>query len=183
MKTYKNFLIVSSLVALIVVLGFLIFKLAEENRKIRSFLPFLIPGEKISYFDLIGENGENIDATLLDFQRPSVIFIFSRPCSPCEKNIAYWKKIFSIAKDKADFYGIVIDEPAAAFNFAHKANLKFKIYVPDDYQKFVDHLRLKTNFAQTILYHEHVKLSYWGELDGKRATRIIDEIKTHRGGR
>ncbi len=102
-----------------------------------------------------------------------MIFIFSRPCSPCNKNIPYWEKISQLLNDQVSIYGIIPGDLTEAYNFADKAKLNFKIYVPEDIKKFAEHFRVKSNEARTILYDGKVRLIKLGDLDGEAAVSII----------
>lgn len=179
MKKDKTFVFGLILIGIIIVAGFVIFRLYQINEKNKQELPYLLQGEGIEYFDLIDEDAHQINASVFDGgQRPALIFIFSRPCSPCDKNIAYWRKMKEILKDQVDFYGIVLDETNAAFNFSEEARLNFKVYVPVDLDGFNRKLRIKLNFSQTILYDQgEVKYLKLGKLEGDEATRIINMAK------
>ena len=150
----KNSKLVYSLVLVgtIILVGFAIFRLYRINEKNKQELPYLLQGEKIECFDLIDEDANQVDASVFSSGRPVLIFIFSRPCSPCDKNIVYWLKMQEILEDQVNFYGIIPGNATEAFNFSEKAKLNFKLYVPVNLNEFIQRMRLKLNFSQTILY-------------------------------
>ncbi len=173
-KKNRNFVTFLVVVGILIVSGAGFFKLYRANQQNKAAIPYLLKGEAIGYFDLIGDDAHTLDRTALKSKKPSLIFIFSKPCSPCNKNITYWKKISSILKDKVTVYGIVLGNESEAFNFSEQAKLNFKVFIPRDLKAFTSNLRIKLNFAQTIVYHDnrvvHLQL---GDLNGDTASGII----------
>lgn len=165
------------LLAIIIVLGFALYKSLNMNRLLRGSLPYLTPGEAIEYFHLSGMDARTIDASVLKQDIPSLIFIFSRPCSPCNKNIVYWKKMAEILKDKVTIYGVILGKVTDAYNFPENAKLNFNIYVPENIDEFIQKLRIKLNFPQTIVYHETVRFVKLGTMEGEDAVSIIKFVK------
>jgi peroxiredoxin len=166
--------------AVVVVSGFMIFRLLRLNDQLRAKIPYLLPDEKIKYFNLVDKDAREIDSAVLSApgtSKPSLIFIFSRPCSECNRNIYLWNKIAEIAKDKVNVYGIVLDSLGAAFEFEESANLNFKIFAPEDISKFQRSLRIILNFSMSILYHEGVKYMKLGDLQSDDAVEIIKLVK------
>jgi peroxiredoxin len=163
--------------AVVVVAGFMIFKLLRINTQLRAHIPYLLPGEKIEYFDLVDGTGRKINSADLSNPRPGLIIIFSQPCSGCDKNIPFWKKIADVAGEKIKIYGVVLDSYGAAFEFENRANLNFSIYAPEDIGKFKESLRIKFNYAQTLVYHKGVKFSHVGELENRDTVKIIKLIR------
>ncbi len=106
-----------------------------------------------------------------------MFFIFSRPCSPCNKNIVYWNKFAELLKEHVDCYGIVLNSLSEAYNFNEKRELKFKIYVPQNLDKFLKEMKLKLNFPQTILYTNRVEMLKMGDLKPEDAVKIINIAK------
>lgn len=166
------------LVGIIILAGFAIFRLYQINEKNKQELPYLLKGENIECFDLIDEDASQVDTSVFSSGRPALIFIFSRPCSPCDKNIVYWRKMREILEDRIDFYGIILGDATEAFNFSEKAKLNFKLYVPVQLNEFIQKMRLKLNFSQTILYaRNEVKYLKLGKLEGEEAVNIINMAK------
>jgi hypothetical protein len=174
----KTLIIVLTIGGILILAGFAVFKLYTLNQEAKANLPYLLIGEKIEYFDLLDENAGPINVSAFDGDRPALIFIFSRPCSPCNKNIVYWRKMVEILKDEVNFYGIILDNPTQAFNFSDEAQLNFKIYVPRDLDKFILKQRIKLNYSQTILYSGNkVRYLKLGPLEGDEAVNIINMTK------
>jgi peroxiredoxin len=159
--------------------SFLILKLVRVNNRLQEFIPYLISGEKIKYFDLIGINNEKIALNhIKESKKPILIFIFSRPCTPCNANIVYWKRMSEILKDKATVFGIVLDDFKNAHNFSLSANLNFEIYVPHQINRFIKSFRLEFNFSQTILCRSNeVRIVKFGDLNNDEALRFITSVK------
>jgi len=173
MKRYSKYI----LYFIIFILLIFIIKLIFLNRDLINSLPYFIKGEKIKYFDLVDMNGKEINAQLLKKDTPSIIFIFSRPCSPCNRNIIYWRRMSDILKGKVNIYGIVLDSISNAKIFASKSELNFPIFVPQDLSGFIKRFRIKLNLPETILYKEGVIRSILGEVDGRGVAEIIKSAK------
>jgi hypothetical protein len=166
------------MLAILILFGFTVFKLVRVNEQTKAKIPYLVTGERIEYFNLIGEDAAQIDASVFRSDRPALIFIFSRPCNPCQKNFKYWEKMKEILGDRVDFYGIILEGTALAFEFSKKANLNFKIYIPEDVDRFIQAMRIKLNLAQTILYTKNgVKYLKLGDLEGEESVNIINMAK------
>ncbi len=163
--------------ALILVMGFAIHQLYSNNTQLKNALPYLLENEKVEYFDLVGMDSQTVNAKVINSEKPSVVFVFSRPCSPCNKNLVYWKKLTMLLKGKVNVYGIVLDNVTAAYNFSEEAKLNFNIYVPEDLPKFISTMRIKLNYPQTIIYHKGVKFQKLGLIKGDEAGPIIEKAK------
>lgn len=178
-KTKKRqFAAILILCAIIVILGFSLFKSIQVINRLKESLPYLYSGEKIEYFDLtrIQENPTDIDA--LDNTKPSILFIFSRPCSTCDRNLLPWQKIAKHLSGKVNIYGIILNDMSGAYNFSKKAKLNFPVFVPKNIKKFIEAFRLRNNSSQTIIcINNRVASLYMGELEGKDAIKILEFAK------
>lgn len=145
----------------------------------RNSLPSLAIGEKIKYFDLISTDGNKIDLTNLNNKGPSVICIFSRPCSPCDPNIEIWRSIKSILKDKVKIYGIAITDLSEAKELLEKKYVNFKLYIPLDKDKFIKDFHIRSDYSQTILYDNEVRALYFGTLAPVDVKYLINVIKSY----
>lgn len=178
-KKNKTTLFFLALTALLILSGYTIFKLSAINSRHKAALPYLLNGESIQYFKLVNHRAEITGKSALNGDKPSLIFIFSRPCSPCNKNIVYWKKMAKLLQDKADIYGIILDDAGKAFGFAEEAKLNFNIYIPQDTGAFTDAMRLRMNLSQTIIYFRGgVRKLKMGDLNGKEAAVIIKTVRS-----
>ena len=84
-----------------------------------------------------------------------------------------------LLQDKADIYGIILENASNAFGFAEEAKLNFNIYIPQDPAAFSEALRLKMNMAQTIIYHGGgVTKLKMGDLNGKEAADMIKTVRS-----
>ncbi|MCP4221443.1 MAG: hypothetical protein GY765_42855, partial [bacterium] len=167
------------IISISILSGFGLFKLHSKGMEYKSAIPYLLHGEAIDYFDLLGEDSQSADHKTLQSELPSLIFIFDRPCSPCNKNLAYWKRIAGLLEGKVNVYGIVLGNMQDAFNFSETSKLNFGVFVPKNVQQFVESMRIKINLPQTIIYHnnkvQYIKL---GNLNGEEATDIIKTSRT-----
>jgi peroxiredoxin len=175
MSKTKEKLLLTFILVVVIIFGYSIYRYNQANSELKAALPYLMKGETIDYFNLIGINGNKIDNSFLHGNTPSLIFIFSRPCSPCNKSIVYWKKLAKmLQKENVLIYGIVLGDVDNAPDFAKNARLNFKIYHPQDMQQFVKAWRLKMNYAQTVLcWNNKVVELKIGDLDGESVVELI----------
>jgi len=174
----KYLAIIAGLIFLCAVSLF-IFDLIQKNKNIQSQLPYLVPGEQITYFDVLGLNAEKITAGMLNSKKIALLFIFQQPCSHCDRNLATWNRIGRILKNDVDIYGIIPAPPGQMFELKENARLSFNIYSPDDLVKFKKNFRLKTDLAQTILYVDReVDFVKFGDVNGDDYTNLLRRIKT-----
>lgn len=177
MKGKKNYITILSLLSALIIALFIIVMQAKENRFLRANLPYLLPKEKITSFDLVGADNERIDVDALK-GKPSLIYIFQTPCSACNDNVLFWKKIAGILKDDINVFGIVLSDYGEMVSFTEEARLNFKVYYPVEPIKFKENLKIRLNIAQTIVYFEdEVFRVNMGNLNGEDYTQILKEIK------
>jgi hypothetical protein len=158
--------------------AYLVVRLVQENKKIKDELPYFMPGERINYFDLISMDNNAVDVSVLkNSKKPSLIFIFTTPCSPCNKNIVFWNKLAEIMKDRVSIYGIILDDVSQAYSFSESSKSNFGIYVPKRIDEFKNNMRLKLNIEQTIICEANkVKFAYIGVLDINELSKFLDAI-------
>lgn len=184
MKRERKFLIAALYITVLIISLFFNIRLFQENKRLEKFIPFILPGEKISYFDLVDHEANKINETQLKNSGLSVIFIFKEPCSPCNENFQLWKRIAQLSKtkEKVKFYGIILKDLNSMVNFYENSKVNFNLYVPEDIEKFRQKLRLRTNFAQTLLCKgNQVHLSAPGKLEGETFTKILRMINGREG--
>jgi peroxiredoxin len=178
MKNILNILTSLFLIPIIVVSIFIIINQSNQIKALNKNLPTLNQGDKIKYFDLIGVDKEKIDVSVLNNQKISLIFIFSQPCSPCNKNIPYWKKLANIFSETSNIYGIILGDIPGIANFSNSMKFKFKLFCPMDLYKFREKFRLKLNLNQTIICkNEKVIYIKEGDLEPIDYFRIYKIIK------
>lgn len=170
-------LLVTFLLLMIAIEAVIIFKFIRQNELLKNSLISIVPGEKISYFELISSNGEEVNVSNLKRNQISALFIFEQPCSPCNQNIEFWQRLSRIFKDKIKIYGIIIDESIEALNFVEEKNLNFAVYIPKNKKKFIDVFRLKTAWAQTILYCDKADYIKLGNLQFEDFIWLSKKIK------
>lgn len=169
-----NILYALLIIAILVTAGVIITNLIQENKTLKAHVPCLVEGERIEYFDLKGMDEQVIDESNLEEEGTSLIFIFSRPCSPCNRNIVFWNRTANILKDDVRVFGIILDDFSRAHDFSQSKKLHFNIYVPVDLNRFVEQWRLKLDLAQTVLYHDlQVKTVEIGDLNGQSFTEMV----------
>jgi len=153
------------------------YKLFLIKQEYKNLIPYLLVGEEIKNVDLIDSDAQLIDPSQIT-KGVSVIFVFLKRCSPCDKNIIYWKKIAQMFENKISVTGVVLNTPTEGFNFEKEAKLNFRVYVPDNLTKYTKDMRIRLNQSQTIVLRDgKVKLVTMGDLSGKNAIEIINKIK------
>ncbi|MCP4217639.1 MAG: hypothetical protein GY765_23555 [bacterium] len=163
------------LVGMVVVSIYFNLQLISQNTKLEAALPYLTPGESPEYFDIISEDGKNVDLSRLQSGN-SLIVIFKSPCSRCNKNIAVWNRIFDHVKDQCNVYGIITGDASDIHEVG--AGTKFDLYYPADINRFRRAFRLRLNFAQTLVAKEgKIDLIRFGDISGEDFPTIIKTIK------
>lgn len=156
---------------------FINYKLLVLNKHYKGLIPYLMEGEMIGSVDLIDKYAQPIDKSQLT-KGVSIIFVFLKECSSCDKSILFWEKIAKLFDKKISITGVVLNSPTDAFNFAKEAKLNFSIYVPDDLPSYTHDMRMLLNQSQTIVLQDgRVKKVKLGALDAVSAVDIINTIK------
>jgi peroxiredoxin len=176
-KSNRVLFIVASI--LLIVSAYTIVRLITINHSLRQSLPYLLKNEAIDYFELVDEEGNHITREAIN--KPSFIFIFSRPCSPCDRNIALWNAFTELFREKMDMFGIVVDEPGATAYLREKVKLNFSLYSPEDIRQFISRFRLRLPHSQTIIVSEKGNVAYLkpGELTQDDFSRIVEKCEKY----
>ncbi len=164
--------------ALLIFSGFVNYKLFKLNRQYQKALPYLLVGEKIDYLDLqsTDENGPGLkelpDNTL------SILYIFSQPCTPCDKNLIYLKKFARLLDKSVIIRGVVVGNLSEAYEFTRNAKLDFNIFVPGNVKRFSGEFRLKFKHSHLIVCRgKEIRFVKMGELSSDEFTQIIKMIR------
>jgi len=175
-KSIKTLLFV--LMVLFLASLFIIHKQHTKISFLKGNLPYLLPGEKIDYFDVLNTKDERLGLSNID-NNATLLFIFERPCTRCNKNIKVWQKIAQIVKRKnnVNVYGIVLGDPKDMFNLAGMMKLNFDLCSAVDQTKLIDSLRIRLNLPQTVLLKNgKVSSVLIGELTGDNYTKILKKV-------
>lgn len=149
---WNNRNIILSVLAVIIGMIY-ITNLKSENERLRGYLPHKLIGDKISYFDLISTDAVEIDASTLNEKKDkiSVIFIFfGSSCSSCNGMFPIWSRIGRLSG--LEVYGIMFDSIENAVQFSDEKSVNFKLYTPQDLEKFRSEFHITFEQPQTILY-------------------------------
>ena len=175
-KTMFILCLISILV--IFILSYIIIKQNKSLLELKNSIPHMVIGETIDYFDLVCENGITINATVFNQKQKykySVIFILSRPCAPCNKNLPFWKKISSIKN--VDAYGIMINSKSEMINFSKSMKLNFNLFCPINTKRFRKAFKIKNKLSHTLLIKSRsVLFAKVGELSANdyfKMTKIL----------
>lgn len=172
-KLVNAALIVS--IALFVVSVFVFYYL--ENRQLKESLNSVYKGEKIERLELSDMNGQRIGFADASRAKRSLIFIFERPCSPCNKNLGYWNRLSSLGGKDAKTFGVIVDTQETMVNFAMNRKVNFAVGAPVDKNEFVKTFRLHYNFSETILMEgNRVKLVHIGDFDTDSFARFVADM-------
>lgn len=177
MRKKTNVILICLLVAAALSASFITVEQHKRIRMLENSLPFLPAGEKIGYFDLIDKNDKKVDKTTIADNKVTLIFVFERPCSPCNKNIVFWNKIALRFKDQVNIYGVIAEDFQDFYNQLESLRVGFQLYCPDNVEMFLNELRIRTNMAQTILYAKGVQYLKLGELGNKDIFSLIEKIE------
>lgn len=177
MKKRAGLTLIGLLIAVVLSTSFIILSQQKRIQVLENSLPYLPLQEKIDYFDLIDREENRIDKSVFEKGKISLVYIFQRPCSPCNKNIVFWNKIASQFKNQVKVYGIIADDYQDFYNQADALHVNFHLYCPDNLERFLSELRIRGSMAQTILYANGVRYLKLGDLESEDVFRLIDQIK------
>ncbi len=176
MHSKKNFAILFLLVV-VVVLGFSLYRAGLLIRELREHIPYLIVNETLPPFEFLSINEEKEESHAGEDSVPKLIYIFSRPCTRCDKNTIFLKKLYSILKGKVKFYGVVVADDSTAFNFAAKSKLPFPLFIPKDINAFVKSFRLSNNSSHLIIADnnkvQYVCIGTLTDVEVKHAIKLL----------
>lgn len=159
-------------------LGISLWRCMHVNRDLAKKIPFITSKEKIEDFNLTGVDESRVTLQDLKNQNQSLVFIFSRPCTPCNQNLVFWNKIAQIVGDKVNIYGIILNDLTEAYNFAKDGKLEFKVYVPDNLESFKQSWKIQTDQAKTILMNkDRPALTYLGNLEAEITSKFIAKTR------
>ncbi len=146
MKNKSNYLIAVLIVTNIICLILIVI----QNRTIDNLemnTVSLAPGISLPPLDLSPIN----QPTEAESKKIKLIFIFKSPCSACNANLSAWKRLAGYFEKKIDTLGIVLDGNFEAQRLMDDASVDFKLYVPEDVDRFKEKMHIKLNMAQTII--------------------------------
>jgi hypothetical protein len=176
------FLVFLLLVSVFVNVRFLV---GRSNFVHKKSVPYLLKGEKLGELNLIDLKGQIFINTFLEDKDITLLYIFSRPCSICNKNINQWNKIVKILKGQINVLGIISDSSSEDLEpFRNENRFGYKIYTTVDSTKFKNDFRIILPYAQTLIFKNNVlKKTYIGELSGEQTIQIIEYIKAFKNKR
>ena len=109
-------------------------------------------------------------------EKPTLIFIFSRPCSPCDRNVVLWKRLYSILNRincNIRIFGLILNQPGKEKE-VEKLNLNFEVYyLSYEAIQLLKNSKYNINASQTILYEQGIKLYFVGNLTIKDVNCIL----------
>ena len=177
MKLKKGFVFIS--IALLIFSGFTIYKLIRLNRQYRNALPYRLVGETIEYLSLESTN-ENVPSLReLPGEMVSILYIFSQPCTICDKNLFYLKKFTRFLDKSVVIRGVVIGNFSDAYKFIQNAEPGFDVYVPEDLNRFIDEFRIKFNQSHLLVCKgKEIKFVRTGELSSDGFPQILRTIRS-----
>lgn len=164
--------------ALLIFSGFTNYKLFKLNRQYRNALPYFLVGETIDYLELQSTD-ENVPGLReLPDNKLSILYIFSQPCTPCDKNLIYLKKFARLLDKSITIRGIVVGNLSEGYEFTQKAKLDFNIFVPEDLNRFIEAFRLKLKQSHLLVCKgKEIRFVKMGELSSDEFTQILKMIR------
>jgi peroxiredoxin len=172
----KKFLVGALITVLLVISGFVLVKSLERKKAVRSneWPPHLAVGETIDYFDLIELDGNPIDASVLKTKKPTLIFLFPRSNAPYRTDLSFWSRMVSIIQNKAQIFGIVLGTSEEARKIPGNTEMPFKLYYPANLDMFLDNMKIKSIFGQTLLCTRgEVEMVHAGEMNPEAYTGFL----------
>jgi peroxiredoxin len=148
------------LIILVLAMGFEIFLLARENRKLRSALnaprgPFKIlhPEEKVPPLVGVDQKGEEVRVEYPSSKK-TVLFWFSAACPSCEHNLDFWKEIYQTHGNAGvRFFGVTRSGEEKTEELVAKFQLDFPIMIVSDFS-LLDQYRVEV-IPQTMLIDDN----------------------------
>jgi hypothetical protein len=180
MAIFKKFhtTVLFLLISLLILAVFVILMQKRQISHLKRSLVTVTIGERIEYFDMIGTDNQQVDASVLNNGKISMIVIFKQRCASCNRNVTLWKRMATILKDEVNIYGIWLGDHSEILDFQERAKLGFNLYSPLDEERLKEELRLNLNLAQTIVYMDNkVSMVRIGSLEGTDYTTILKRIK------
>ncbi len=113
--------------------------------------PVIAANSIVQYFELLGQNENMLDKSVLNTPALSVVFIFANPCPTCEHNVEFWKKIRGDAGEQMKAYGVVLSPHRGLTDISDSKRLNFPLYRPLDTPKFKEAFEVALNTSQTVL--------------------------------
>lgn len=143
----------------------------------RASLPALMVGDKVPKLPLTDGTGRFYSTGYL--RKTGLIFIFRRPCSPCNTNYNLWRQMSRILRKRAPevkIRGIVLNGKEGLQQFEDSGSPGFPVCAPVEIQTFIRRFRIRLNLAQTLLvHHGRVRRLRIGELKGEDYRHFIRE--------
>jgi peroxiredoxin len=150
----------------------------NANRGLAEEIPYITTHQEVEYFDLTGVDESRVTLDELKKQDRALAYVFSRPCSPCNKNLVFWNKMAQILGKQVKIYGVVLGDLTEAYNFSQNAKLFFDIYVPDEVEMFVNAWKIRSNQPLTILLRNgKPALVVLGLLEAKDSGEFIKRVR------
>ena len=144
----------------------------------RAALPALMTGEKLPDLPLADEAGRYYSTG--DIRETGLVFIFQRPCSPCNTNYNLWRQMARILNKRSpgvQIRGIVLNGPEGLQQFNDGGSRGFPVCAPLEPEAFIRRFRVRLNLAQTLLVHRgRVHRLRIGELEGEDYRAFLREV-------
>lgn len=177
-KNGKNYFFIFAII-LLLLSGYFNYKLFKVNRYYQQALPYFIPGERIDYLGLQSTDEKAPNPEKLDDSAIQILYIFSQPCSPCDKNIIYLKKFARLLDKSVIIRGIAIGTLSEGYDLAQKVDLGFNIFIPQDLDRFKKEFRLKFKSSQLIVCRGRTVLYVkTGEISSEEFPEILNMIRS-----
>lgn len=169
------------LISLLIFSIFINYRLFKINKHYKDVLPYFIQGEKIDYLALQSTDDHVPGLTGLPDNKLSILYIFSRPCTPCDKNLIYLKKFARLLDESVVMRGVVLGNLSEGYEFTQKTNPGFAIFVPEDLKRSIKEYRLKFNESQFIVCRgSEISFVKTGEFSDEEFIRILNKIRAMR---
>jgi len=180
MKSKDFFFVLLSMV--IIILSIILYSTIKSRKELINELPSLRIGDTVDKVKLISEEVTSIKEFKLSTLGMAAIFIFSKPCTPCNKNIPFWRRISALKR--AEVFGIIPDKVTGMVNLSGTLQVNFRLYCPENIERFEKKFRVKLDLAQTLLLERgkviYIKLGQLTTQDYFEIAKKLNKEEVHK---
>lgn len=173
-KLTSKLLLPTLMMFLVVTLSIVLLNQKKEIGRLKMSNVFLAVGDELKQLDLTDISNNQMTHRLNN--GVSILFVFEKPCSPCNKNINYWNKIAILLRKSAQSYGIIEDDFENAKELKMHNRVIFPLYTPVNAEEFRRILPTSINLPQTVVVRDgKISNLYVGQLDADLVKEIVQK--------
>jgi len=171
-KKRSGYLVPVLILFLVLMLVFMMFNQKKQIDRLKAGNVFLSVGDDLKQLELVDIANNQKTHKLND--GVSILFVFEKPCSPCNKNINFWNKIAILLREKVQTYGIIEEDFSNARETKLQNRVVFPLYAPVDVDEFRKVIPTSINLPQTVVVmNGKVSNLYVGQLSPESVKDIM----------